>query len=205
MKITNLEFGYANKIYVNDLELPETGHILICGPNGSGKSTFAKCLINYLDYEGSIFYNGQNIKKIDIMEHIFYVPQFVDNYFLLPTVREEVLFSGAKITDLDYFNLGDKLNHNPNRLSGGEKIRLIFSFLKSSNKQILILDETLNGNDEKNLKIMQEEVRKLSKSHLVLEITHHISDFDNILYIKDNEIIQLNSKEEYDKIRESEF
>lgn len=205
MRVNNLVFGYKNKVKFNDFTFPKTGHIVITGENGSGKSTLAKCLIGYIKYDGNVFLDNKNIKDIDVTKSIFYVPQFVENYFLLPTVEEEVIFSGASLNDLALFNLEDKINANPNRLSGGEKIRLIFAMVKSSKKGIIILDETVNGNDIKNVELITNEIKELAKEHLVIEITHHVDNFDIMLYIKNNEVHVINSKDEYDKIRKLEF
>lgn len=203
MKISNLIFGYENKVTFEKYTFPKTGHVVIAGDNGTGKSTLAKCLINYITYEGDITLDGVNIKDSDITKHIFYVPQFVDNYFLLPSVYEEMIFSGSNINDLSAFNLEDKLNANPNRLSGGEKIRLIFAMMKTSSKKIIILDETVNGNDINNINLITKEIKQLAKEHLVIEISHHVDTFDEMLYIKDNIVSVINSREEYDQIRKS--
>lgn len=201
MRIDNLKFGFDNIIEIEHLTLPRIGHVVVSGANGIGKSTFVKCLINYATYEGDIFYEDKNIKDIDLMQNFFYVPQYLDKYFILPTVIEEMKFCGCDIDNLNEFGLIDMLNHNPNRLSGGEKIRLIFAMIKSTEKKVIILDETLNSNDKDNLKNMRKEIAELSKAHLVIEIAHHIDEFDLLLHLENNKIILFSSKEEYDTYR----
>ena len=51
---------------------------MICGPNGAGKSSFLKALSGEMDYRGSIFLKGRDLKTYSTLEqarHMAFLPQ----------------------------------------------------------------------------------------------------------------------------------
>src|SRR6188474_2159245 len=121
-----------------DLEIAAGELIVLLGPSGSGKSTLLN-ILGGLDTpsSGSIVFKEHDLSRADEAaltryrrEHVGFVFQF---YNLIPslTARENV----ALVTDiaanpmaaaeaLRWVGLGERLDHFPSQLSGGEQQRV---------------------------------------------------------------------------------
>jgi putative ABC transport system ATP-binding protein len=121
-----------------DFDLWPGEFVVLLGPSGSGKSTLLN-ILGGLDVptSGEVIYDGQNLTKADEAAltayrrtHVGFVFQF---YNLIPslTARENV----ALVTELvehpmsprhalELVGLGDRLDHFPSQLSGGEQQRV---------------------------------------------------------------------------------
>ena len=203
MKISNLNA----KIRDTDLEILKDfslevapGEIhAIMGPNGAGKSTLSKVIMGHYKYQitsGSIYFNGEDISKLDVNERakrgIFLcmqdptVIEGVSNSEFLRTARNEI--TGEKVNlytfikdmevamkkvALDSSMLHRSLNYG---FSGGEKKKneiLQMLFLKP---KFIILDELDSGLDVDSLKVVCENINEYLKENpetAVLIITHY--------------------------------
>ncbi len=133
----------------------------IMGPSGSGKSTLLN-ILGGLDTatEGQVFYGGRELTHAAERElteyrryHVGFVFQF---YNLIPslTARENV----ALVTDiverpmqpedaLTLVNLGDRLDHFPSQLSGGEQQRVAIARAVAKRPDVLLCDEPTGALD----------------------------------------------------------
>jgi putative ABC transport system ATP-binding protein len=143
------------------LELFESEFLVLLGPSGSGKSTLLN-ILGGLDVPtaGSVVYRGQNLTTADEREltmyrrrHVGFVFQF---YNLIPslTARENV----ALVTDivdnpmtpehaLQLVNLGERLDHFPSQLSGGEQQRVAIARAVAKRPDVLLCDEPTGALD----------------------------------------------------------
>jgi putative ABC transport system ATP-binding protein len=143
------------------LELFESEFLVLLGPSGSGKSTLLNILGGLdLPTAGSVVYRGQNLTTADERaltmyrrRHVGFVFQF---YNLIPslTARENV----ALVTDiverpmapeaaLRMVNLGDRLDHFPSQLSGGEQQRVAIARAVAKRPDVLLCDEPTGALD----------------------------------------------------------
>lgn len=143
------------------LELYESEFLVLLGPSGSGKSTLLN-ILGGLDVpsSGSVLYRGQNLTKADERaltmyrrRHVGFVFQF---YNLIPslTARENV----ALVTDivekpmapeeaLRLVNLGERMDHFPSQLSGGEQQRIAIARAVAKRPDVLLCDEPTGALD----------------------------------------------------------
>ena len=197
------DFEIIDLVKIERLTLDKKGLISLCGEIGSGKSSIAKALIKYIGYEGDILFNEVPIDPI--RDQISYVPQNLEYYFLTENLFDEVnLVLNLDVNDyqqvLLMFDINHLVNENFSDLSGGEQVRLAMFINYISNMNCLILDETLNMNDYKNLLVLEDVVNKLKNELLVLEIAHdldRILQADLIVFINNNEVKVFNSSSDF--------
>jgi putative ABC transport system ATP-binding protein len=172
-----------------DLDLRRGELLVLLGPSGSGKSTLLN-ILGGLDVPsaGTVRYGGIDLSGGDERtltryrrEHVGFVFQF---YNLIPslTARENV----ALVTDivprpfaaedvLGLVGLGDRLDHFPAQLSGGEQQRVAIARAVAKNPALLLCDEPTGALDFQTgrlvLTILQRVNRELGTTTAV--ITHN--------------------------------
>ena len=143
------------------LDLHESEFLVLLGPSGSGKSTLLN-ILGGLDVptSGTVTYRGQNLTTASERDltmyrrrHVGFVFQF---YNLIPslTARENV----ALVTDiverpmdpedaLQMVHLGDRMDHFPSQLSGGEQQRVAIARAVAKRPDVLLCDEPTGALD----------------------------------------------------------
>lgn len=153
--------------------LPNNGIFIISGDNGTGKTL----LLNLLFQQN--VKNGRNCILVD---------QSSDRLLINCSVIENISFScisqdnnNAK-ESLISRGFGNLIEHSPKVMSGGEKrIVCILRGLYSNPKDILFIDEPTNELDIDAVDLLIEEIKELSKSILIIAISHD----DRILCVAD--------------------
>ncbi len=144
-----------------DLELYKGELTVLLGPSGSGKSTLLN-ILGGLDHatEGRVWFADQELTNLPDRgltryrrDHVGFVFQF---YNLVPslTARENVQL----VTDvspnpmpaeeaLDLVGLGQRMDHFPSEMSGGEQQRVAIARAIAKRPQILLCDEPTGALD----------------------------------------------------------
>ena len=77
-------------------------------------------------------------------------------------------------------------------LSGGEKRRLSFCSILLKDTPLILCDEVTSSLDYENKIIVMETLKKLSKNHIIIFVTHEeelVQEYaQDILYIKDKKL-----------------
>ena len=220
IKISNLnKYFYrkkSNEIHViNDttIQFPETGLVTIFGESGCGKTTLMNVLGGLDDfYSGSIEIddfkiNKYNSKKIDRIrnEKIGYIFQ---NYLLLQqrTVYDNLLLL-LNMYDISLEEKNERIDYvlesvgmlkykkkNVSELSGGQQQRVAIARALIKSPSLILADEPTGNLDEKNTIQIMNIIKKISKTTLVILVSHEksiaTSYSDYIIQIEDGKIVK---------------
>ena len=172
-----------------DLEIRAGEFIVLLGPSGSGKSTLLNILggldtptagdVRFLEHQ----LTGASEAELTRYrrEHVGFVFQF---YNLIPslTTRENV----ALVTDiavnpmspaeaLAWVGLGERLDHFPSQLSGGEQQRVAIARAIAKRPQVLLCDEPTGALDYETGKLVLEVIAKINAElgTTAMVITHN--------------------------------
>ena len=195
IKATNIHksFGDLEVLRGVDLSVSKGEIVSIVGPSGAGKTTLLQ-ILGTLDKPnvGEIQVDGIDFSRLNSNElavfrnrHIGFIFQF---HQLLPefTAIENVIIpaligktSVRQATEravelLNFLQLGDRLQHKPSELSGGEKQRVAVARALINNPALILADEPSGSLDTKN----KEELHKLlfelrDKFNLTVVIVTH--------------------------------
>jgi putative ABC transport system ATP-binding protein len=192
-----------------DLELYAGELVVLLGPSGSGKSTLLN-ILGGLDTPtaGEVFYLDRNLSTASEREltlfrrhHVGFVFQF---YNLIPslTARENV----AAVTEiaqapmqpedaLALVGLGQRLDHFPAQLSGGEQQRVAIARAIAKNPAVLLCDEPTGALDSATGILVLEALEKVNRElgTLTVLITHnagiaHMAD--RVIRLSDGHIVE---------------
>ncbi len=177
----------------------------LLGPSGAGKSTTQKIMTRLLkDYEGTIFYNGEDLNSYqdDFYEDIgvgFELPVHFSKLTGLENMKffQRLYKSHANIEDLlDKVGLLEDKDRLVGEYSKGMKMRLNFVRAMLNNPKFLFLDEVTNGLDPKNARIIKNLIRDFkTQGGTVLLSTHLMNDVeelcDRVAFISEGQIKEI--------------
>jgi putative ABC transport system ATP-binding protein len=184
----------------------------IVGPSGSGKSTLLQ-IIGGLDSpnSGSIDINGKDLKNLSETDlsrfrrrNLGFVFQFfnlLNNLTALENVGLPLILDGVPWNDIEKratdllteLGLGDRLDHYPYQLSGGQMQRVAIGRSLISDPEMILADEPTGNLDSKSALEIMDLFKRLvkEKGQTIVMVTHSqelIKYADRVLYFKDGEI-----------------
>jgi len=168
--------------------------IAIIGPSGSGKSTLMH-IIGCLDHptEGSFIMEGEDISKLNDNKlaeirnkrigFVFQQFNLLSRTTILHNVEVPLIYARVRakerkklaIQALGDLGLGDRLNHRPNEISGGEMQRVAIARALVNNPLIILADEPTGNLDTKTgAEIMKIFDRLHQQGHTIIMVTHEL-------------------------------
>lgn len=207
----------SNKYVLKDINLnfSEKGLVCILGESGSGKTSLLN-IISGLDEptKGEVYIDRVNINKLIKDNNLYnqYISFIFQNYNLISnlSINDNIMLLKNKKEDtlLKKLKIFNKKNSKVSDLSGGQKQRVAIARALSQNNKIIICDEPTGALDSKNSKTIMEILKKISKTKLVIMVTHNIdiasTYADRIITLKDGVVTSDNNKEEF-KIKKSSY
>ena len=185
----------------------------VMGPSGSGKSTLLN-LIGGLDRfnRGRILVDGVDIVTLNEDELAHYRQKEVgfifQSYNLIPTltalgnVELALLFAGADKKErlqrsrdvLETVGLGERLDHRPTELSGGEQQRVAIARALINQPSLMLADEPTGNLDTQSGKEIMELLRTMNKRYrqTSIVVTHDAEvaeQADRVLHIRDGRLV----------------
>jgi len=192
-----------------DLEIAEGELVVILGASGSGKSTLLN-ILGGLDVasSGTTEYANLQLDQMSADElteyrrdHVGFVFQF---YNLIPslTARENVSLVTDIAVDpmtpeqaLGLVGLGDRMDHFPSQMSGGEQQRVAIARAVAKRPQVLLCDEPTGALDAETgkrvLAVLDQVNRETGTTTIV--ITHNAAIgrlADTVLRMSSGEIVE---------------
>ena len=212
VKDIHKSFGTLEVLKGVDLSVQKGELVAIVGKSGAGKTTLLQ-IIGTLDRptKGQVLIEGTDVFALmdkDLAafrnKHIGFIFQF---HQLLPefTALENVCIPAmiAREKESDYLpratkllqdlGLGERLQHKPNELSGGEKQRVSAARALMMQPDIILADEPTGSLDEKNKKELSELLLHMRQKYgqTILLVTHDkelAMMADRVIEIKDGRI-----------------
>ncbi|RVK75494.1 ABC transporter ATP-binding protein [Sinorhizobium meliloti] len=192
-----------------EVDFREGELIVLLGPSGSGKSTLLN-ILGGLDTptSGTVMFRGQPLtmdseRALNLYRrnHVGFVFQF---YNLIPslTARENVSLVTeiarnpmSPVEALSIVGLGDRLDHFPAQLSGGEQQRVAIARAIAKRPDLLLCDEPTGALDSKTGILVLEAILKINRElgTTTALITHNavIAEIANrVLYFADGRIVE---------------
>jgi putative ABC transport system ATP-binding protein len=159
------------------LDLYESEVVVLLGPSGSGKSTLLN-ILGGLDSptRGQVYFRGEEITAYDERaltryrrECVGFVFQF---YNLIPSLT--ALENVALVTEvsldpmepaaaLELVGLGERLEHFPAQLSGGEQQRVAIARAVAKRPEVLLCDEPTGALDSETGILVLEAIEKVNR------------------------------------------
>jgi len=193
-----------------DLDLYAGEFVVLLGPSGSGKSTLLN-ILGGLDTPstGTVYYGDHDLSVYDDAamtryrrEHVGFVFQF---YNLIPslTARENVALvteiAGNPMTPeeaLTLVGLGQRLDHFPTQMSGGEQQRVAIARAVAKRPQVLLCDEPTGALDAETGVLVLEVIARVNHElgTTTAVITHNAvigAMADRVVYISDGQVARV--------------
>lgn len=218
LEIKNLSKKYGDSYAVKDISfgLEEGKFLCLLGPSGSGKSTILHSIGGFLDHEGKIIIDGEDISHKSPEERD--VATVFQSYAIFPhmNVLENVMY-GLKFKAKDLSKKEKKERaleviekvglkgferRYESELSGGQKQRVALARSLVIKPKLLLMDEPLSALDYNLRNKMQEEIKRIQKDFKITTIfvTHDRNEAfamaDEIIILKEGRLIEKASPEE---------
>ena len=186
--------GAETVVALKDLSIGiERGEFLaVMGPSGSGKTTFLNCLSGLDDIDGGhVMVEGQDLHEMsdakrsrnraENMGFIFQSFNLIPVFTSVENVELPLLLAGASAADarkkaeetLDRVGLGERKNHRPNELSGGEQQRVTIARALAGSPAIVWADEPTGNLDTETAWQIMGLLKELNDDGLTLVLVTH--------------------------------
>lgn len=209
---SNVSIYIDNQVILKDINfiIEQGEHVAIIGENGSGKSILVKTILGFYKYDGNIYINNHNIKKLNKEDIRKYVELILgESYMFSGSILENIKLDNEIDNntleqtaincdikeDIDRFKEGydTLIGEKGTKLSGGQKQRICVARGLINNKPILILDEALNKLDIKTRSNILSKLDTKYNDRTIIFVSNNLEIINyvaKIIYIDGNTTIK---------------
>jgi len=205
------------------IKIKQGEFVAIMGPSGSGKSTTMN-MVGSLDIptNGQIYLDGENIadlsesslaqlrgKKIGFIFQSF---NLIQNLTTKENVVLPMIFQGKSVIErerkaeelLKKVDLGDRMDHYPNQLSGGQMQRVAIARALANDPEVILADEPTGNLDTKTGEKVMGFLEQLNKEGKTIIMVTHDPELaqehaDTVYWLKDGKLEKVTKKEKSKK------
>lgn len=205
-------FGKVEALKGVSLEVEEGEKVVIIGPSGSGKSVLIRC-VNQLEIpdSGQIIVDGMDLsdKKVKPRDLAKVTAMVFQSYNLYPhkTVLENVTLAPIKVlkadkveaeknarTYLKRVGLGEKMDKYPDQLSGGQQQRVAIARAMNMHPKIMLLDEPTSALDPEMVQEVLDVIKSLAETNMtIVMVTHEMGlareAADKVVFMEDGLVV----------------
>ncbi|MBV7272458.1 NHLP bacteriocin export ABC transporter permease/ATPase subunit [Clostridiaceae bacterium UIB06] len=223
IEINNLTFRYDKDgpaIIDNlSLKIRPGEYVAVVGKTGCGKSTLMRLLLGFEKAEtGAIYYDGQDIEKLDVRSvrqcigvdlqngKLFSGDIFSNIIVTAPWKTLDDAWEAARMAGMEEdikampMGMHTMLSEGSGGISGGQKQRLLIARAIVSKPKILFFDEATSALDNITQKKVSDSISELKCTRLV--IAHRLSTIrhcNRIIVLKNGKVVE---EGDYDKLME---
>lgn len=192
--LQNIQFGYAKHglIFEDAGITMEAGHIYgLLGRNGAGKTTLLKIMAGLLfpqSGSATIFREEAALRKARILRNLYflqeemYVPHLTVRHFELAYAPYYPHFDREFFLRLLREFEIDRYHDHMDKLSFGQKKKVLISFALATNTQVLLMDEPTNGLDIPSKSIFRRIMASMADDNRLIVIsTHQVRDLHSLI------------------------
>lgn len=220
IEVSHVSFRYKEDgpLVLKDvsLQIKEGEYIGLVGTSGSGKSTLFRILLGFEKPEaGRVYYNGQDLGKVDIRAVRKQLGVVLQNGQLMtgdiysnivganPNLTIDDAWAAAKMAGLDQdirempMGMHTVISEGAGTFSGGQKQRLLIARAIVKKPRIIYFDEATSALDNRTQAIVSESLDKLKATRVV--IAHRLSTIvtcNRIIVLDQGRIIETGTYEQ---------
>lgn len=195
-----ISYSYKNKqdVFQNlDLEFKKGKMTALAVSNGTGKSTLLKLLTGFYQPQ-----SGQIILPFAKQPKLLYLPQSAQLFNR--SIMANICYPNNKVAIEEVFKLIEEINlktliHTEkdltaktpgdfkNKISGGEKQKILFLRAIVSKPQIILLDEFTSNLDENTITIVYQMIKKYLPNATIISVVHRFAElkyYDEVVNLK---------------------
>ncbi|MBE5940820.1 MAG: ABC transporter ATP-binding protein [Lachnospiraceae bacterium] len=203
IKLSNISKFYYSEVTATlglrnvNLEFEKGEFVAITGESGSGKSTLINVISGMDTYEdGELYYNGEETSgyskeewdeyRRNKISFIYQSYNLIDSYTAVENIESVLLIcekNNGRMTDkerrkkamecLKMVGLEKQAKNRASHMSSGQKQRLGIARALAKNTDVIIADEPTGNLDIENGNQVMKILYELSKSKLVIVVTHN--------------------------------
>jgi ABC-type lipoprotein export system ATPase subunit len=193
-----------------DLDIAGKLMAAVVGPSGSGKSSLLH-VVGAMDRptSGDVLVAGQPLNTLredaltrfrrQTVGFVFQSFNLIPNLTALENVMLPMEFNGVPAPErrrraralLERVGLGQRLDHRPRELSGGEQQRVAIARALANDPPLILADEPTGNLDSKTGQVIYELLKEIAAERTVVVVTHAevlAQMADRVIHIKDGKL-----------------